>query len=420
MLKAAHLGKYRALAVLLTRYGLKDFYIQTETPLHAALEETAEEKPLEPDVAARAAAFVAALKDMGPTYVKFGQVLSTRHDIVPREYLEALEALQNEVEPFPYEEVVRIVESELGTKITNAFDTFDTSPIAAASLAQVHRATMRDGRDVAVKVQRPDIRGTIEEDLQVFAEIAQFLEQHTAVGKKLDLARAVEQGGRMLMGELDFRMEARNIETFRRNLAEFEEIYVPYVIHDFTTQRMLTAEFVRGKKVSKLTPLALIDHDYSALAGSLTRAYLKQVCVDGIWHSDPHPGNVFVHEGRLILLDFGMVSRIGVDLQDEIIKLLLAVTENRGREAAEVCLEIGIPGETFSRDKFIRDITDLVTMYYDADIRQANTGRIIFAMLNVANSNDLKLPGELAMLGKTLLHLDGITRKLDPEFSPDS
>jgi predicted unusual protein kinase regulating ubiquinone biosynthesis (AarF/ABC1/UbiB family) len=222
----------------------------------------------------------------------------------------------------------------------------------------------------------------------------------------------------MLLAELDFRMEARNMDTFRRNLAEFTDIYIPTVIHDFTTERVLTAEFIRGHKVSKLTPLALVDHDYSQLAGSLTRAYLKQVCVDGLWHSDPHPGNVFVHEGMLILLDFGMVSRIGLELQDQIIKLLLSVSENRGRDAAEVCIDIGTPGETFFREKFVRDITDMVTTYYDIDLRQANTGRMIFLLINVANSNDLLLPGELAILAKTLLHLDGITKKLDPEFSP--
>lgn len=418
MLKAAHIGKYRDLALLLTRYGLKDFYLQPDAQVMTPGEAEGEDKPLEPDVAARAAAFVAALKAMGPTYVKFGQVLSTRHDIVPREYIEALEELQNEVEPFAFEQVKEIVESELNVKISRAFSAFDETPIAAGSLAQVHRAAMLDGRDVAVKVQRPDIRATIEDDLQVFAEIASFLEQHTAIGKKLDMMRAVEQGGRMLLGELDFRQEARNIDLFRRNLSEFEDIYVPYVIHDFTTARVLTAEFVRGKKVSKLTPLALIDHDYSVLAATVTRAYLKQVCVDGIWHSDPHPGNVFVHEGKLILLDFGMISRIGTDLQDEIIKLLLSITENRGRDAAEVCISIGTLGEKFIRDKFVRDISDLVTTYYDADLRRTNTGRIIFALINVANGNDLRLPGELALLAKTLLHLDGITRKLDPDFSP--
>lgn len=403
----------------MTRYGRRDFYLNVDKSELVVLEnENQEDKPLEPDVAARAAAFVTELKEMGPTYVKFGQVLSTRHDIVPREYIEALEGLQNEVEPFPFEVVKEIVEAELNVKISNAFDTFEEKPLAAASLAQVHRATLRDGRDVAVKVQRPNVKATIEEDLQVFTEIASFLEQHTAVGKKIDMVRAVEQGFKMLLSELDFKLEARNTEMFRRNLAEFEDLYIPTVIHDFTTTRVLTLEFIRGKKVSKLTPLALIDHDYSVLADTITRAYLKQVCVDGVWHSDPHPGNVYVHEGKLILLDFGMVSRIGTDLQDQIIKLLLAITENRGREAAEVCMDIGTAGETFLRDKFVRDLTDVVTTYYDADLRQASTGQIIFTLINVANANDLKLPGELALLAKTLLHIDGVTKKLDPDFSP--
>lgn len=418
MLRAAHFGKYKQLALLMTRYGRRDFYLDVDRNETILESELPEEKPLEPDVQARAAAFVAELKEMGPTYVKFGQVLSTRHDLVPREYIEALEELQNEIDPFPFEQVREIVESELQVKISKAFDTFDETPLAAASLAQVHRATLRDGRHVVVKVQRPNIRTTIEDDLQVFTEIAAFLEQHTAVGKKLDLSRAVDQGFRMMLSELDFRLEARNTDLFRRNLAEFDDLYIPKIIHDYTTERVLTAEFIQGRKVSKLTPLAHVDHDYSHLADTITRAYLKQVCVDGIWHSDPHPGNVFVHEGQLILLDFGMVSRIGRDLQDQIIKLLLAITENRGRDAAEVCVDIGTAGDKFVRDNFVRDITDIVTRFYDADLRRANTGQIMFSVINAANANALKLPGEMALLAKTLLHIDGVTKRLDPDFSP--
>ena len=420
MLRASHIPQYRDLALLLTRYGRKDFVLTLDATDAATAVESSPDKPLEADVEARARAFVEALKALGPTYVKFGQVLSTRGDIVPREYINALEELQDSVEPFGYDEVEAIVETELGFRISKGFAEFESEPIAAASLSQVHRAVMRDGREVAVKVQRPGIRDTILTDLEVFREIADFLEAHTAIGKKLDICRAVEQGGRMLLAELNFRLEARNVETFRKNLAEFDDLYIPAVVHDYTTERVLTAEFIRGNKVSRITPLMMTEHDYARFAPVLMRAYLKQVCVDGVWHSDPHPGNLFVSGDKLVLLDFGMVSRASREMQDSMVKLLLALTEARGREAAEVCLEIGTTGEKFVRDRFVRDVTDVVTLFWDADYRQVNTGQLMFSLISIANNNDVRLPGEMAILAKTLLHLDSVTRKLDPDFDPPS
>jgi ubiquinone biosynthesis protein len=417
MLKAAHLGRYKDLALLLTRYGMKDFRLKTTGPTEAIVETS--DRPLEPDVKARADAFVASLKDMGPSYVKFGQILSTRADIVPPEYIAALESLQDQIEPFPYDQVEAIVEVELGARISKAFESFDREPIAAASLGQVHRARTRNGRDVVVKIQRPNIREVIEEDLKVFAEIADFLEEHTDIGKRMDLRRAAEQAAQTILRELNYRIEARNIETFRRNLAEFTDIYIPPVIFDYTTERILTTEFVQGSKISKISPLALVEHDYSRLAEVMTHAYLKQICVDGFWHSDPHPGNVFVSDGKLVLLDFGMTNRISGEMQDQIIKLLLAVSENRGKEAAEICLELGTRGEKFSREPYLQDVGAVVTMFHDADLRTTNTGQLLFALLDVAKNNDVRLPGELAALSRTLLYLDGITRKLDPDFDPN-
>jgi ubiquinone biosynthesis protein len=185
----------------------------------------------------------------------------------------------------------------------------------------------------------------------------------------------------------------------------------------------LTTELVRGKKVSKLTPLALVDTDYASLAAVLIRAYLKQICVDGVWHSDPHPGNIFVREtddgnAQLVLLDFGMVGRISQELQDEVIKLLLAISSNRGVDVADACVRMSEVQERFDSDKFVREISTLVAAVHDASASDINTGQLIFTVINVANNNELRAPAELTMLAKTLLHLDAITRKLDPDFDP--
>src|SRR3954453_22522122 len=331
MLKPRDIGAYRDLLVLFTKYGRKDFHLSLSPEDIIVADETTSE--MEPDVARRAEAFAKALKGMGPTYVKFGQILSPRPDVVPPEYIAALESLQDGGEPFSLAEVEKIVEEELKVRISKAFETFESTPLAAASLGQVHRAVLRDGREVVVKVQRPNVREQVRHDLEVFTEIATTIEQHSDVGRKMNLTGAIEQARLTLMNELNYQQEARNTEILRRNLAEFPQIYIPSVIDDMTTSRVLTTELVRGRKVSKLTPLQIIDHDYADLASTLTRAYLKQICVDGIWHSDPHPGNVFVrdledNQAEVVLLHFGMVSRISREFQDEIIKMLLGMSSN--------------------------------------------------------------------------------------------
>ena len=340
MLKTRNIGAYRDLLVLFTKYGRKDFRLSFD-PEDILAAET-DEGEVEPDLRTRAQAFAAALKKMGPTYVKFGQVLSTRPDVVPPEYIAALESLQDDVEPFSFAEVERIVEQELGGRISKIFLEFESTPMAAASLGQAHRATLRDGREVVVKVQRPNVREAVRKDMEALTDIAKTLEAHTDVGRKMNLAGAIEQGKITLNNELNYLQEARNAEILRKNLAEFPQICVPAVIHDLTTTKVLTTELVRGKKVSKLTPLQMIDHDYAALAAVITEAYLKQICVDGFWHSDPHPGNIFVRDtdgqSELVLIDFGMVSRISREFQDEIIKLLLALSSNRGTEVADACV----------------------------------------------------------------------------------
>lgn len=420
MLKTRHIGAYRDLLVLFTRYGRKDFRLTT-SPDELVLPPD-EETKIEPDVRQRAEAFATALKQMGPTYVKFGQLLSTRPDIVPPEYINALESLQDNLEPFSFGEVEKIVEEELGAKISKIFESFDSRPIAAASLGQVHRAMLHDGREVVVKVQRPNVREEVRSDLDVLAEIAQTIEAHTDVGRKMNLTGAIEQARISMLNELNYLQEARNTETLRINLADFPQIYIPVVINDLSSSRVLTTELVKGRKVSKLTPLSLIEHNYAELAGVITRAYLKQICVDGVWHSDPHPGNVFVREidgeTQVVLLDFGMVSRISHEFQDEIIKLLLAISSNRGAEVADSCVRMGDVQEHFDAVKFTREISTIVAAVHDVAASDINTGQLIFNVISVGNNNDLKAPPELAMLAKTLLHLDAITRRLDPQYDP--
>jgi len=424
MLKTRNIGAYRDLLVLFTKYGRKDFHLGVTTEDLLLPEESSGE--VEPSVQARAKAFAESLKKMGPTYVKFGQVLSTRPDIVPAEYIAELESLQDDVGAFSFADVEKTVEEELHVRISKAFESFEATPLATASLGQVHRATLRDGREVVVKVQRPNVRDQVKNDLQIFTEIAEVLDAHSDVARKLNLVGSVEQAKLTMYNELNYLQEARNAETIRKNLETFPQIYIPTVIHDLSTSRVLTTELVRGKKVSKLTPLSLIEGNYAALASVITRAYLKQICVDGFWHSDPHPGNIFVRdnvddekgEPQIVLLDFGMVARVSHEFQDEIIKLLLAVSSNRGAEVSDACVRMSEPQERFEPVKFTREISMLVATMHDTSVQEMNVGRLLFSVITVANQNDLKAPSELAMLAKTLLNLDSITQKLDPDYDP--
>lgn len=425
MLKTRHFGAYRDLLVLFSRYGRKDFRLSMSSDDLLLPDEGTGE--MEPSVRARADAFADALRNMGPAYIKFGQLLSTRPDIVPLEYIAALESLQDSVGAFSFADVERIVEEELGVRISKAFESFDSTPIATASLGQVHRAVLRGGRDVVVKVQRPNVREQVRKDLEVFTDIATTLETHTELGRKMNLVGAIEQARVAMLSELNYLQEARNTEAIQANLAGFPQLYVPTVVHDYSTSRVLTTELVRGKKVSKLTPLTVVEGNYAALAGVLTQAYLKQICVDGFWHSDPHPGNVFIRdnpledsdgEPQIVLLDFGMCARITHEFQDEIIKLLLAISSNRGVETAATCVRMSQVQERFDEEKFTREISAIVAAVHDVSAKDVNTGQLIFNVISICNANELKAPPELALLAKTLLHLDSITKKLDPDYDP--
>ena len=288
-LKAQHLNRYRQIAWLLIKYGRSDLVKET------GLEETlAAQERVTPKEASKASELADDLEKLGPTFVKLGQLLSTRIELLPPAYLDALTRLQDNVEPFAFDEVEKIVSSELGVRMSKAFIEFEVTPIAAASLGQVHRARLRDGRQVAVKVQRPGIREALLEDLDALDEIARFLDGHTTAGKRYQFCQILDQLRRTLLRELDYRQEATNLTTIGANLKEFDRIIVPAPILDYSTARVLTMQYVHGKKITDLHSLARMEFDGSALAEELFRAYLKQILVDGFFHADPHPGNVFL------------------------------------------------------------------------------------------------------------------------------
>jgi predicted unusual protein kinase regulating ubiquinone biosynthesis (AarF/ABC1/UbiB family) len=361
------------------------------------------------------------LEKMGPTFIKLGQLLSTRADFLPPAYIQALTRLQDKIDPFPFEEVEAIVSSELGVRISKAFSAFEPKPLATASLGQVHRATMHDGRVVVVKVQRPGIREVIAEDMEVLEEIAVFLDKHTSWGKRYEFGKMLEEVRRSLWRELDYRQEARNLSTLGANLLEFPGIVVPTPIEGFTTSRVLTMEYIRGKKITELSPLARLDFKGAVLAEELFHAYLKQILVDGFFHADPHPGNVFLTDDhRVALLDLGMVGHVTPQLQENLLQLLLAVSDGRGDDAAGIAIKISELKEDFAENTFRQRVAALVSENQGSKMDQIQVGRVVLEITQISSDNGLRVPAELTMLSKTLLNLDLVGQTLDPKFNPNA
>jgi ubiquinone biosynthesis protein len=404
------LSRYTAVAALLVKYGRNGAHLTTMDPLSAVAPDAAPE--IDDAVPEQLAA---DLEKLGPTFIKLGQLLSTRTDLLPPPYLSALARLQDDVVPFPFEEVQQIIETELGVRLSKAFSQFEESPTAAASLGQVHRAALRDGRLVAVKVQRPGIVEQVRLDLQALVEVAQFLDRHSDAGRRYNVTGIVNEFTESMLAEMDYRREAANLRLIGENLAEFSEIIVPAPVDGYTTNRVLTMDYVSGTKVTALSPLTRLDIDAPALAETLVRAYLKQIVLDGVFHADPHPGNVFVTDaGQLALIDLGMVGRISPVMQERLLKLLLAVSEGRGDEAAEVTAAVCERLESFDDQAFRREIALMVGRYAHESLGNLQVGRVFMELQSACATHGLRAPAELTMLGKTLLNLDQVARALYP------
>ncbi len=422
-LQADHLKRYKDIAQLFMKYGRSDLVkgaglddaLSDQDRSHANNGNNGK-PPIDP----KAEELAKDLEGMGPIFVKLGQVLSSRSDLLPQPYLDALARLQDNLEPFPFQQVQETVESELGVRLSKAFAEFDPEPLGVASLGQVHKAEMRNGRPVVVKVQRPGIRQQIATDLEALDEIAGFADHNTDAGRRFKFQEVLEEFRKNLARELDYRKEAANLVEVRENLKDFDNIIIPRPVDDFTTSTVLTMDLIPGKKIASMGPLAQLEMDGAQLAEDLFRAYLKMILVDGLFHADPHPGNVFITpDHRVALIDLGMVGRLTTSMQEQLLKILLATSEGRSDDAADLAIKMGELSDDFDEPRFRRQVAELVIQGQNATVEELRIGRIMMELSRISGESGLRLPSELTMLGKTLLNLDEIGRLLSPKFSPN-
>jgi ubiquinone biosynthesis protein len=404
--------RYAALVRLLVRHGHSDLVSG------AGLDSYVGDGEVASGDVDRAEAFARDLESMGPTYIKLGQLLSTRFDLLPAAYTTALSRLQDEVEPFPYEHVAELVAQELGGDVRHLFADFDTEPLAAASLGQVHRATLRSGREVAVKVQRPGARDDVAGDLKTLTTLATLADKRTDAGRTYGFERLLGEFERSLRLELDYRREARNLLRFRKLISGYDLLVVPEPVLDLTTGRILTMDYVEGRKVTDVGPLGLMDVEARPLVEQLFSAYLRSILHEGFLHADPHPGNLLLTpDGRLAILDLGMVVSVPPRIQQRVLRLLMAISDGNGEQVARVLADLGHPLEGYDAAAFRDDVTHLVSEAM-AEGAELQAGTVLVELSRVSGAHRLRPPAEMSMVGKALLNLDQATLHLDPDFAP--
>ncbi|MBC7822980.1 MAG: AarF/ABC1/UbiB kinase family protein [Candidatus Parcubacteria bacterium] len=367
------------------------------------------------------------LVELGPVYVKLGQLLSTRPDLLPAEYIDTLSTLQAEVPPVDWLEVEIVIRQQLRQSLEETFASVNYQPVAAGSIAQTHRATLKDGRDVALKVQRPGLEIVIEQDIALIRLIAKLVAQ-TDFGQYYDIVAIAEEFTQALRAELDFTQEAHNTDLLRRNLQESRwiepgRLTVPEINWDLTTEKLLVMEWLDGVPLlaaSFANPAfdGDADREREEVSTLLLKAFFQQICLDGFFHADPHPGNLFyLRDGRIALFDCGMVGRLDPRTQQILLELILSIVNLDAQRCTQLVLQLAPPTQPINRLKLETEFDQLLRRYYSLNISQVNFSKLVYEVLQVARSNKIRIPGNLGLCAKAIANLEGIARTLDPEFN---
>lgn len=408
--------RYHQIVRVLARHGF-DYFADQIAPLGTPLLRPFKRRPRPPRHSAPERLRM-VLQELGPTFIKLGQLLSTRADLLPEEYIVELEKLQDAVPPFPFEEVQRQVERELGRPLGEIFARFDRACLAAASIAQVHRARLASGEEVVVKVQRPKVENIIAVDLEILHDIARLVDRHTPWGRVYSFTAMAEEFRRTMLEETDFRAEGRNADILRRHALDDPRVYIPRVYWEYTSRRVLTMEYVEAVKLTNLDALDAMGIDRSDVAHRLAQSIVRQMLLDGVFHADPHPGNLAVlPDGRISFFDFGIIGRLPSDLKEQLSLMVLGMVRKNSRIIMRALFRMGVVPPQVDTMALRRDIERLEEKYYDVPLAQVDVAESFQDLLRVAYKHRIRLPSELTLLIKALVTTDGVVEQLDPEVS---
>ncbi|MDH7482456.1 MAG: AarF/ABC1/UbiB kinase family protein [Armatimonadota bacterium] len=358
-----------------------------------------------------------SLEELGPTFIKLGQLLSTRPDIIPAQYVAELEKLQDTAPTVPINKIFKVIEEEFGMAPDSIFEHFDETPLAAASLGQTHLATLKNGTKVVVKIQRPDIHRVIETDLEILQGLAHFVEQHSERMRTLGISDLVEEFAITIRQELDYTHEGRNTDRIRENLKELKFVRVPMVYWEYTTPRVLTIEQITGIKITDIHELDEHGLDRKNVAKNLAKAFMEMIFIHGFFHGDPHPGNLVVLDDCAIgLLDFGIAGRLDHRLKTAVTILLAEYIQENSAGFAEEILRIGSYPQDLNRRAFELEIDRALRQFYGAPLKEIRMGELLRKAFQISAKNHVRLPSNMFLLVKVLVNIDGIARQLYPDF----
>lgn len=412
-----HLARYKEVANILAKHGFG--YLFGQIGLRDLLPRWSERERIKTKTRMTAPQRVfSVLEELGPTFVKLGQILSTRPDLIPREYIAELERLQDDVPPFSFEQVQDIIRTDQGKEIPELFRDFAPVPLASASIGQVHRAVLLNGEEVVVKVQRPMIQQVIETDLEIMFDLARLIESRTNWGKFYRLVDVVEEFSTALLAELDYTVEGRNADRFQKMFADDPTVYIPAIYWENSTRRVLVMEYVEAVKVSAVEKLLEAGYSLERVAQNAVNALLKQIYVHGFFHADPHPGNLSVLPGeKIVFMDFGQVGRVDAAIREKGVDMILAMVRYDVNGVMRSLLEIGITQHTVNHQLLRRDMTRLQEKYYGLPMSQISVGEALQELIDLAYKHQIRIPAEFTLLIKSLVTMEGMVNQLNPEMS---
>jgi ubiquinone biosynthesis protein len=414
-----HVQRYRQILTVLFKYGFGDLVdvLKIEQYIEIGLQMVSRKRREKIEKLSRAERVRMALEDLGPTFIKMGQILSTRPDLLPVEFIQELGKLQDSVPPFAFDHVQRIIKTELGSPLEEIFKDFQRTPEASASLGQVHRARLTDGEEVVVKVQRPGIWKTVEVDMEIMLHLATLMERHVEGWDLHRPTKVVEEFARTLEKEMDYSTEASHMEIFARHFADEHTVYIPKVYREATTERVLTMERIVGIKVSKTDLLEKKGLDKKVIAARGADLIMKQIFVHGFFHADPHPGNIFILPNNVICyLDFGMMGRIGRQTRENFAHMVMSVVRQDDSRAANTLLKLTIWDEEPEHAQLERDVAEFMDQHFNRPLKELELGKLLHQLLDIASKHRMRLEPDLFLMIKALSTVESLGKTLDPDF----